>query len=150
VNNEYMSNNTVKFGKLCRAYRAKLGLNMIQAAEKIGVTQSTITKIEQGEQPASFEFIEKSIAVYQIRERKEEMEFLLSYLSSAKKLEIPVDRLGPVRKEWLAALCTLGNINLKDPEGWGDLLQWMSEFEKKLQSYKPDSVYLDDPLWLSL
>jgi transcriptional regulator with XRE-family HTH domain len=138
MNNEYMGNTTSEFGRLCRTYRAKLGLNMTQAAEKIVVKQSTITKIEQGEQPASFEFIRKSIDVYQIRDGKEKMKFLLTYLKSAKKLEILLDQLGSYRKEWLAALCILGEVDFNKPEGWDDLLEWFDEFRKKL--YIPDCV----------
>jgi transcriptional regulator with XRE-family HTH domain len=144
MNNEYMSEKPSEFGRLCRSYRAKLGLNMTQAAEKIVVKQSTITKIEQGEQPASFEFIKKSIEVYEIRDWKEKMVFLLSYLNSAKRLQIPLDQLGPFRKEWLAALCILGEIDIYNPEGWEDLLQWLDGFRKKL--HKPDYVTADaDP-----
>jgi len=137
-----MGNKASEFGRLCRSYRAKLGMNMIQAAEKIGVKQSTITKIEHGEQPASFEFIKKSIEVYQIRDKKDKMEFLLSYLNSAKRFEIPLDQLGLFRKEWLAALCTLGDVDKKDPEGWDDLLQWLDGFIKKL--CKPKYVTIGD------
>jgi len=144
MNNEYMGNKTTEFGKLCRSYRAILGLDMVQTAEKIGVNQSTVTKIEQGEQPASFEFIKKSIEVYQIKDRKEKMEFLLTYLKSAKRFAIPLDQLGPSRKEWLAALFTLGDVVNENPEGWNDLLQWLDGFRKKLR--KPDCVTFDvDP-----
>jgi transcriptional regulator with XRE-family HTH domain len=144
MNNEYMGNKTSEFGKLCRSYRAKLGLNMTQAAEKIEVKQSTITKIERREQPASFEFIKKSIEIYQIRDWKEEMKFLLTYLKSAKWFEIPLDQLGHFRKEWLAALCILGEVDMHNPEGWDDLLQWLDGFRNKLR--KPDCVIVDvDP-----
>jgi len=144
MNNKYMGNKTIKFGRLCRAYRAKLGINMTQAAEKIGVKQSTVTKIEQGEQPVSIEFIKKSIEVYQIRDWEEKMEFLLSYLNSAKRFEILLDQLGPFRKEWLAALCILGEVDIYNPEGWDYLLQWHDGFRNKL--HKPDFVTFDvDP-----
>ena len=136
-----MGNKASEFGKLCKSYRAKLGLNMTQAAERIGVKQSSITKIEQGEQPASFEFIKKSIDLYQIKDRKDKMEFLLSYLNSARRFEIPLDQLGPYRKEWLAALCILGDVVNENPEGWDDLFQWLDGFREKLR--KPDCVTVD-------
>jgi transcriptional regulator with XRE-family HTH domain len=138
MNTGYMSNKTVEFGRLCRSYRAKLGINMDKAAEKIEVTQSTITKIEQGEQPASFDYIQKSIATYKIRNRNEQMEFLLSYLKSGKKLDIPLAQFGPIRKECLAAICTLWDVDKGNPEGWDDLLLWLKGLEGRLN--KPTYV----------
>jgi transcriptional regulator with XRE-family HTH domain len=142
MNNGYMGNKPTEFGRLCRAYRANLGLNMIQTGEKIGKKQAAITKIELGKLPASFEFIKKSIEVYQIIDRKEKMKFLLSYLKSAKRFEIQIDQLGPSRKEWLAALCILGEVDKYHPEGWDDLLQWFDEFRKELS--KPRYVTVDN------
>jgi transcriptional regulator with XRE-family HTH domain len=132
MNNGFMDNKATEFGRLCRSYRANLGLNMIQAAEKIGKKQATITKIELGKLPASFEFIKKSIAAYQIRDRRERMKFFLTYLKSAKWFEIPLDQLGPSRKEWLAALCILGEVDMHNRDGWDYLLQWLDEFREKL------------------
>jgi transcriptional regulator with XRE-family HTH domain len=142
INNSHMGNNATEFGRLCRVYRASLGLNMIQAAEKIGTKQTIITKIELGKLSASFEFIKKSIDTYQIRDWEKKVEFLLSYLKSAKKFEIQLDQLGPSRKEWLSALCILGEVDKKNPEGWNDLLQWLDEFREKL--CKPEYVTVDN------
>jgi transcriptional regulator with XRE-family HTH domain len=131
-----MDNETVKFDNLCKSYRAKLGFNMTQAAKMIGVKQSTVSKIEQGEQPASFEYIKKSIEAYQIKDENEKIEFFLAYIKSAKKLEIPVNQLGPLRKEWLAALCVIEDVEKNTSEGYYDLLGWMRKFEKKVLLYK--------------
>ena len=127
-----MGNKTSEFGRLCRAYRAKLGLNMIQAAEKIGVKQSTITKIEQGGQPVSFEFIKNSINVYQIKDWEEKKEFLLTYLKNSKRFEIQLDQFGPIRKELLAALCIQWEVDEHHSKGWYDFFQLVNSFGKSL------------------
>jgi transcriptional regulator with XRE-family HTH domain len=132
MNNEYMGNKSSEFGRLCRSYRAKLGLNMTITAEKIGVKQSTVTKIEQGEQPASFEFIKKSIEVYQIRDWKEKKEFLLTYLKGAKRFEVQLDQFGYSRRELLAGLCTQAEAEEHHPENWEDFLRLVDQFRKRL------------------
>ena len=132
MNNGFMDNKATEFGRLCRSYRAKLGLNMIQAAEKIGKKQATITKIELGKMPASFEFIKKSIAVYQIRDWKEKKEFFLTYLKGAKRFEVQLDQFGYSRRELLAGLCTQAEAEEHHPENWEDFLQLVSQFRKKL------------------
>jgi len=143
-----MGNKTTEFGKLCRAYRAGLGLTINDVVPKIGKNQSTITKIENGEMVASFDFIKKSIDIYKIIKKEEQFEFLLSYLKCGQKFEIPLNLLGSIRKEWLAALCILGDVKKDNPNGWDGLLQWADEFVKKLHEKKPKNNLLgaDDPL----
>jgi len=143
-----MGNKTTEFGRLCRAYRAGLGLTINDVVPKIGKNQSTITKIENGEIAASLDFIKKSIDVYKIINKKEQFEFLLSYLKCGQKLEIPLNLLGSIRKEWLAALCILCDVKKDNPKGWNELLQWMDEFIKKLHEIKPKHTTFgeDDPL----
>jgi transcriptional regulator with XRE-family HTH domain len=144
MNNYFMNKTLTEFGKLCRSRRALLGINMIQAAKMIGVKQSTITKIEQGEQPVSFEFIRKSIVAYQIKDINSKMEFLLSYLDSGKRIEIPLKELGPLRKEWVAALLILGDIKKHDPDGWDDLINWNINFLQKIKKETPSYKSLID------
>ena len=148
MNNYLMGNKTTEFGKLCRAYRARLGLTINDVVPKIGKNQSTITKIENGEMAASLDFIKKSIYVYKIINKEKQFEFLLSYLKCEKKFEIPLDQLGSIREEWLAALCVLGDVTIDNPKGWDELLQWVDEFVKKLHKIKPTYVKFGegDPL----
>jgi len=64
MNNVDMSKKTTEFGLLCRQYRISLKINMIQAATELEVNQSDISKIENGEQQPSFDYIKKSIDLY--------------------------------------------------------------------------------------
>jgi transcriptional regulator with XRE-family HTH domain len=148
MNNYIMNEKTTEFGKLCRVYRSRLGLSIKDVVPKVGYKQSTITKIENGEMAASFDFIKKSIDIYKIIKKEEQFEFLLSYLKCGKKFEIPLNQLGTIRKEWLTALCILGDVKEGNPEGWNELLQWVDEFVKKLHEKKPKHTILgvDGPL----
>jgi hypothetical protein len=65
------------------------------------------------------------------------MEFLLSSLNNSQRIEIQLNELGPLRKEWLAALCILGDIDKNNPEGWDMLIKWTEEFLNKLKGLKP-------------
>jgi transcriptional regulator with XRE-family HTH domain len=137
VNNIAMNKTTTEFGIKCRVYREKLKLNMTQLAEKTGIKQSTITKIEQGSLSPTFDFIKKSISAYEIKDKTEQMDFLLSSLNNSEKIEIPLNELGPIRKEWLAALCILGDVQKYNPEGWDMLIDWTEELLNKLKDLKP-------------
>ena len=131
-----MSKKTTEFGCLCRQYRIALRITIIQAAEIIGVNQSDISKIENGEQSPSFDYIKKSIDLYQIKDRNKQMEFFLSNLNSSKKIEIPMKGLGPVCKEWLAVLCTFGEVYPGNTDGWNELLKYMKELPFRLEKLK--------------
>jgi transcriptional regulator with XRE-family HTH domain len=137
-----MSKLTTEFGKLCRSYRAKLGMNMTQFAEKTGKKQSIISKIEQGKYPVSLEYIKKSISIYGIRENSEKMEFLLSCFRSIDRFEIPIKELGALRKEWLTAIFIFGNVKKFNPDGWDDLITWNKDFLSKLEKQKPEVITL--------
>jgi transcriptional regulator with XRE-family HTH domain len=132
-----MNKRTTEFGNLCRSYSAKLGLNMADIAKKFEKTQSTITKIEQGNLPVPYEFITKSMNLYEIEDKSEKMKFLLSYLNSSEKFEIPITQLGSLRKECLAALLIYGDVKERNPTGWGELLKCVSEFSDILNSKNP-------------
>jgi transcriptional regulator with XRE-family HTH domain len=144
MNNYFMSDKITEFGRLCRTYRASLGMNMANIANITEKTQSTITKIEQGKIPVSLEFIKKSIKAYKIEEIPKQMEFLLFYLNSSEAIEIPLAGLSSRRKEWLTALLILGDINLLHPKGWDELMNWINSFSIKLNELKPGSVTLGD------
>jgi transcriptional regulator with XRE-family HTH domain len=126
------------FGKLCRSYRAKHGMVMKDLSEIAGINQSAITKIEQGKSPISFDYIKKTIKAYDIKDKRQQMDFLLSALNSTERLEIPLDQFGPLRKEWLAALFTLGDVKENRPEGWNELLSWANGFITKLEEIRSD------------
>jgi transcriptional regulator with XRE-family HTH domain len=70
MNNILMNGKTTEFGIKCRERRVSLKLTMAQIAKKIGYAQSTVTKIEQGGQPPSFEYIKESLEIYEIKEKK--------------------------------------------------------------------------------
>jgi hypothetical protein len=77
------------------------------------------------------------------------MEFLLSSLNSSHKIEIPLNELGPVRKEWLAALIILGSVSDKNPQGWETLIDWTEGFLQRLKTLKPkhtDLGYVSQPI----
>jgi transcriptional regulator with XRE-family HTH domain len=131
-----MSKKPTEFGRLCRSYRAKLGLNMKQAVEKLGIAQPTLTRIELGELPPPFEFIIKSIDAYEIKDRTEQMSFLLSYLKSSERFEIPLEIFGPLRKELLAALCTFRDVRKNNREELDELKDWVNKFSAKLNDIK--------------
>jgi transcriptional regulator with XRE-family HTH domain len=133
-----MGNNVTEFGKLCRNYRINKGLNMTRAAELTGKSQATLTNYETGKESPSFDFIETSMKVYGITDSMKQMQFLLAALNSSEKIEIPLNPLGPIRKEWLAALCTLGNVKYFNPKGWKELLAWLDELVKRLNKRKPE------------
>ena len=134
-----MSKKLTEFGRLCRSYRAKLGLNMIQTVEKLGIAQPTLTKIEQGELPLSYEVFIKSIVAYQIKDRTEQMSFLLSYFDSSKRTEIPLEIFGSLRKELLAALCTFGDVKKNSREELDELKEWVTKFLAKLNNIEEPS-----------
>jgi transcriptional regulator with XRE-family HTH domain len=138
MNNYLMKKKTTDFGKKSRAYRAGLGLNMTQAARETGIKQPTISKIEKGELSPSLDFIKKSITAYEIKERTEQMGFLLSSLNSSQEIVIPLKELGPVRKEWLAALCIFGDLDKNNPKGWDTLIDWTKGLLKRLKDLKPN------------
>jgi transcriptional regulator with XRE-family HTH domain len=142
MNNYPMNKKTTNFGIKCRVYRDHARLSMTQLSKKTGIGQSTITKIEQGELSPSFDFIKKSIAAYGIKDRAEQMSFLLSSLNTSKKIDILLNELGPIRKEWLAALCILGDLDKNSPEGWGTLIDWTERFLKRLKGLKPQHTVL--------
>ena len=142
MNNYFMDKKTTEFGKKCRAKRAELGLAIKDVVPTVGKKQSTITKIENGEMAASLDFIKKSIDVYKITKKEKQFEFLLSYLKYGKKFEIPLDQLGSIRKEWLAALCILGDVKKDNPKDWDELLQWIDKAVKELRQLKPNFVTL--------
>jgi transcriptional regulator with XRE-family HTH domain len=143
-----MSKETTKFGKLCRSYRAKKGMNMTQTSKMLGISQSTLSNYETGQETPSLKFIKRSMEVYGIKTRKEQMEFLIAALNSFKKIEVPLDHLGVFRKEWLAALFTFGEVEKNNPEGWDELIQWFDDFGAKVKKAKPNFVELGqaDPL----
>jgi len=148
MNNVSMGNKATKFGKLCRAYRAKMGLTMSQIAEKTKKKQSTITKIEQGNYPLSFGYIKASIDAYGIKNKVDQMEFLLSCLNSTDRFEIPIKEIGFLRKEWLAALLIYGNVKMQNPEGWSELICWMKDFSTKLGNKEPPYLTIGDDVSL--
>jgi transcriptional regulator with XRE-family HTH domain len=133
-----MGNNVTEFGKLCRKYRINKGLNMTLAAERIGKSQATLTNYETGKASPSFEFIKTSMEVYGITDRAEQMRFLLAALNSSEKIEIPLSPLGRIRKECLAALYTLGNVEDRNPNGWEKLLPWINDFVIRLKKLSPE------------
>jgi transcriptional regulator with XRE-family HTH domain len=138
-----MSEKTTDFGVECKNYRNKFRWNTTQLAKKIGISQSTVSRIEQGEQPPSFDLIKKCIATYEIKDKNEQMRFLLSCLNSSEKIDVPLNELGSVRKEWLAALLILGNVQEKNPKGWDALISWTEDFLDKLKSSVPPYTGLD-------
>jgi transcriptional regulator with XRE-family HTH domain len=143
-----MGKETTEFGKLCRSYRAKKGMNMTQTSKILGISQSTLSNYETGQETPSLKFIKRSMEVYGERDRKEQMEFLIAALNSFKKIDVPLDHLGVLRKEWLAALYTFGEVNKNVPEGWDELIQWFDDFVAKLKKIKPNLTILGqaDPL----
>jgi transcriptional regulator with XRE-family HTH domain len=155
-----MGKETTEFGKLCRSYRARMGMTMAQAAGKIGLAwsarsdkriktpQSALTNYETNKGNLSLEFVKASMAVYGIENRKEQMEFLLAALNSSRAVGVPLDQLGALRKACLAALFTFGEVKENSPEGWDELLQWLDDFVAKLKKAKPNFVMLGpaDPL----
>jgi transcriptional regulator with XRE-family HTH domain len=138
MNNYNMSKDVTDFGKLCRSYRSRLGLNMTQLSKKIGIKQSTITKIEQGNYPVPFRYIKKSIDIYGIREKSEKMKFLLSCFESIDRFVVPISELGALRREWLSAIFIFGDVKEKNPNGWDDLISWIKDFSYKLEKQKPE------------
>jgi transcriptional regulator with XRE-family HTH domain len=132
-----LGTNVTEFGKLCRNYRTNKGLNMTRAAELTGKSQATLTNYETGKEAPTFEFIKTSMEVYGITNRAEQMRFLLAALNSSGKIEMPLIPLGRIRKEWLAALYTLGNVKEFDPTGWEELLTWLDNFVIRLKKRKP-------------
>ena len=139
-----MDEKVTEFGKLCRSYRSLKGLTMAQFAKGIGKHQSDITKIEHGEIPISIDYIKNSIDAYGIKDKNKQLEFLQCYFNCSERLEIQLGELGPLRKEWLAALCILGDVIDKNPEGWDDLLDWHRIFYTRLKGLKPKFTTLGD------
>jgi transcriptional regulator with XRE-family HTH domain len=137
-----MSKKTTEFGKLCRAYRAKKGMNMTQTSKLLEISQSTLTNYETGRETPSLKFIQRSMEVYGERDRKEQMDFLLAALNSSKAIGVPLDQLGAFRKEWLAALYTFGEVEKNNPEGWDALIQWFDDFVAKLKKTKRNFAIL--------
>jgi transcriptional regulator with XRE-family HTH domain len=137
-----MSKKPTEFGKLCRAYRAKKGMNMTQTSKLLEISQSTLTNYEIGRETPSLKFIQRSMEVYGERDRKKQMEFLIAALNSFKKMEIPLDHLGVLRKEWLTALYIFGKVEKNNPEGWDELMQWFDDFVAKLKKTKPKFAIL--------
>jgi len=135
-----MGKKTTDFGLLCRLYRVSLKINMIQAAKELGVNQSDISKIENGEQHPSFDYIKKSIDLYQIKDKKKQFEFFLSNLNSSKKIDIPLNVLGSTRKEWLAVLLTYGDVYIGNPDGWNEFLECIKTLAKNLEDKNPKSI----------
>jgi transcriptional regulator with XRE-family HTH domain len=143
-----MGKETTEFGKLCRSYRAKKGMNMTQTSKILGISQSTLTNYEKGQETPSLKFIKRSMEVYGIKNRKEQMEFLLAALNSSKAIGVPLDQPGTLRKTCLAALDTFGAVDKNAPEGWDELIQWFDDFVAKLKNAKPKHTTLGqaDPL----
>jgi len=140
-----MAKKVTEFGKLCRTYRTINGFTMTDLAKKIGKNQSEITKIEQGEISISIDFVIKSIEAYGIKDKNKQLEFLKCYFYSSERFEVHLEKLGPLMKEWLAALCILGNVGDKNPEGWDELLDWFNGFYTRLKGLKPKFTTLSDP-----
>jgi transcriptional regulator with XRE-family HTH domain len=132
-----MAKKLTEFGKLCRSYRAMKGMNMTDIVKKTEKPQSAISRIEQGEAQASLEYIRMSIDAYEIKEKAKQKEFLLSYLNSTEKFEIPLKELGPIMKEMLAAFCILGEISEEKPSGWNDLIDWAADFAREQKKRNP-------------
>ena len=141
-----MENKTTDFGKLCRSYRARLGLFMADISDKTGVPQSTITKIEQGSQKPSFDYLWKSMDAYGITGTKERLEFFLSCLNSSDSIEIPLAGFGPKRKEWLAALCIFGEVAMQDPNGWKELISWVNKLSRDIKKLAPRFTTFTDKI----
>jgi transcriptional regulator with XRE-family HTH domain len=139
-----MDEKVTEFGKLCRSYRSLKGLTMAQFSKGIGKHQSDITKIEHGEIPISIDYIRASIEAYGIEDKNKQLEFLQCYFNCSERLEIQLGELGSLRKEWLAALCILGDVNDKNPEGWDNLLEWLNSFFTRLKALKPKFISLGD------
>ena len=144
MNNVDMSKKTTEFGLLCRQYRISLKINMIQAATELEVNQSDISKIENGEQQPSFDYIKKSIELYKIKEKEKQFEFFLSSLKCSRKIDIPLNILGPIRKEWLAAIFTYGDVNTENSKGWNELLEYIKSLIIKLENKNPKFIGKDE------
>jgi transcriptional regulator with XRE-family HTH domain len=132
-----MGNKPTEFGKLCRNCRTNKGLNMIRAAELTGKSQATLTNYETGKESPSFGFIKTSMDVYGIKEQTEQMRFLFAALKNSEKIEIPLSKFGPLAKEYLAALCILGDLKANTPKGWDEFIKWLEDFAIKLKKTKP-------------
>jgi transcriptional regulator with XRE-family HTH domain len=110
MNNGSMNNKITNFGTLCRTYRAAMRLTMTEVAIKIGTSQGTISRIENGEIIPPFEYIKKSMEVYKIESKEKQTEFFLSYLESFEKIEIPLKEMNPLLKECLATICAYKDV----------------------------------------
>jgi hypothetical protein len=61
----------------------------------------------------------------------------LAALKSSEKIEISLSQFGPFTKEYLAALCILGDLKAETPEGWDEFIKWLEDFAIKLKEREP-------------
>jgi transcriptional regulator with XRE-family HTH domain len=130
-----MSGKTTEFGKLCKSHRALLGLNGAQFGKKIGISQPTVSRFENGVESLPFQYIMDFINAYKISDKSKQMEFFLRCLESSEKLQIPLNKLNPLMKECLAALFTLGDMKENDPQGKESFIAWLDRFKVKVRGF---------------
>jgi len=52
--------------------------------------------------------------------------------------------LGPIRKEWLAAIFTYGDVNTENSKGWNELLEYIKSLIIKLENKNPKFIGKDE------
>jgi hypothetical protein len=73
------------------------------------------------------------------------MQFLFTAFESLEKIAISFKQLGPLGREWLAALVILYTIDHYDSKGWNELEEWLTGFVQKLKNTKPKFIIMGDP-----
>ena len=127
-----MNENVTDFGIICRLYRQAKRMPMTDAAKVLGCTQHHITQIEQGKFNPTYEYIEKSLKLYDVPENKK-ADFIAKALAGSKQITFKMDKVTATPKEDLVKLLAVLLFNLDEP--YPDDKEWyaMSNVLKKLK-----------------
>jgi transcriptional regulator with XRE-family HTH domain len=97
-----------RFGQCCAKLRQQQHLTLKEVAQLMGVSQPYITRVENGTEKLTFEFLQKCIQVYTHRTDENvpeevalEVKFELTFwfVSTLEKIELDLSKISIVRRE---------------------------------------------------
>ena len=117
-----------KFGIYCKELRRKLGINMIQAAKQIGVSQPYLTQLENGTEPLTSVALGKCLKGYMPSEEFPpdlRLELMYEMLQIIESINIDLSKITIIHSENLLRLLAELILNETYPPGDWRSLPWL-------------------------
>jgi transcriptional regulator with XRE-family HTH domain len=113
-----------RFGQCCKKLRQKQHLTLKDAARLMACSQPYITRVENGTEKLTFEFLQKCISVYTQNAQEDEpeevaletkFELMYWFISTLEKVELDLSKINIVHRENLNQVITALLLDSKYP-----------------------------------